>query len=435
MSDKTQLAMWALLMGLALPACKDKEDSGQDPEDTSPGTEDTDPGTEDSAADTGDSGDIFVPPCADGGWGFISEPESAIHVSAEGSAKGDGSMEEPLLDLEAALALTRKRKKDKRIAIWPGVYTGNLTLSHEEGDDDTAIQGCSADEVFIDAADEEESVVKVTEATGVVLEGVCSRGGTRSIQVWSAAQADLLNLRVEESIEAGLVIHGNSVVATIENVEVHSTVTTDDGFGYGIAFQEGATVTMSGGGAWDSTSVGLLIDDVSEVTLSEVTVDGTNQDGSGQYGRGLQIQEDAGPVSIADSTFSSNHGAGVFAMTALYLSMTGNLVDGTGASGIPDSSSGSGDGVVVTRGEGNLDPAYYVGMLDGNTVSGSDRAGIVLDGVTVEVSANTVSDSGYAIVSQGPADVSGSDTCTELTDEEALELNLLPLEAVDPGEH
>jgi len=435
MNEKAHLATWTLFLGLLMPACKDKEDSGQEPADTGPGTQDTGPDTGDPGIDTGETGDVFVPPCADGGWGDIDEPESAIHVSASGSAKGDGSMEDPISDLAAALTLTRERKKDKRIAIWPGTYPSNLSLSHEEGDDATVIQGCSADEVFIEAADAEESVLKVTEATGVVIESVCSRGGTRSIQVWSAAQADLLNLRIEESIEAGLVIHGNSVVANIENVEVHSTVTTDDGFGYGIAFQEGATVTMSGGGAWDSTSVGLLIEDVSEVTLSGITVDGTNQDDDGLYGRGLQIQEWSGPVYITDSTFSSNFGAGVFAMTSLYVSMTGSAVETTGASGIPESSSASGDGVVLTRGEENLDPADYVGALDGNTITGSDRAGILLDGVTVDVSANTVSDSGYEIVSQGPADVSGTDDCTALGDTEALELNLQPLEPIDPGEH
>ena len=122
-------------------------------------------------------------------------------------------------------------------------------------------------------------------------------------------------------------------------------------------------------------------------------------------------------------------------MTSLYVSMTGSAVETTGASGIPESSSASGDGVVLTRGEENLDPADYVGALDGNTITGSDRAGILLDGVTVDVSANTVSDSGYEIVSQGPADVSGTDDCTALGDTEALELNLQPLEPIDPGEH
>lgn len=45
-----------------------------------------------------------APPCADGGWGDIDAPESAVHVRTSGSdSRGDGSLERPFRTVDAAL--------------------------------------------------------------------------------------------------------------------------------------------------------------------------------------------------------------------------------------------------------------------------------------------------------------------------------------------
>jgi hypothetical protein len=413
----------ALLLTLALVACGDKDDTGSPPGDSQ------DSG--DTAPDSGDSSPPDTqPPCADGGWGAISPWETAVHVSADGTPEATGTWADPVSDPDAALALLRERGTDKHMAIWPGSYGVKLSLTAASGDSDTVIQGCSAAEVTLEADDASAAVIEIAAATGVSLEGISTRGGTRGIQVWSGAEATLTDLLVEGATEVGLIVHGNSVQASIEGVEVHG----GGAGGYGIALQEGATVAMSGGGVFDASTVGLLIDDVADVSLSGITVEGTTQDSAGAYGRGVQVQADSGSVTVQASTFTANQGAGIFAMEVLSLDLTGNTVEATAASSIPGSAATTGDGIVFTRGDGNRDPATFQGSFDSNVISDSARAGIVLDGVTCQVSDNTLSGNVAGdILAQGPADISGSDTYTSLGETEALGLNLEPMATVDPG--
>jgi hypothetical protein len=420
----------ALTLALALAACGPEKDTGP--------TDDT--GTPDSVPETGETG-VAPPPCGDGTWGAITDPELAVHVRADGSDDGDGSLAAPLATVEAALALTRARTEDKRIAVGPGTFPTNVTLASDLGDgttdDGTAIQGCSSAETILEAAESSEPVVRVSGAAGVAVEGLCSRGGTRGIMVWSAASVTLSAVVVDGARGAGLVVNGNGTAATLTDVEVWGTEPfSGGGNGYGIAMQEGALVSMTGGGAWENTGVGILVSDVEEVSFDGIVVEGTQPDDDGYYGRGLQVQDFALSVSIVGSTFSGNHDAGIFALTALSLALEGSTVEGTLAGALPESEDDSGDGVVITRGEDNLKPSDYVATLDGNTVTGSDRAGIVLDGVFATVSGNALSDNGFSldgtsIVSQGPADVHGDDTVAALSEESALSLNLEPMAAVD----
>jgi hypothetical protein len=422
MSPRDRALLFTLALGLCACGDKDGQDDTAEPADS-------------SGIDSGDSGDSAPPdseppnPCADGGWGAISSWETAVHVSAEGSSDGDGSWAAPLSELDAALALLRERESDKQLAIWPGSYTASLVLTASDGDSDTTIQGCSAAEVELEPQDAGDAVLEIAAATGVVLEGISTRGGTRGIQVWSGAEVTLLDLVVQGSTEVGVIVHGNSVQATLEGVEVRGGAG-----GYGLAFQEGATVAMQAGGSFDASIVGILVDDVAEVALTGVTVEGTTQDSSGAYGRGLQVQDDSGLVSVHSSTFSGNQGAGVFAMEVLSLDLTSNVITATAASTIPGSHATTGDGVVFTRGDGNRDPAIFQGSFTSNVISDSARAGMLLDGVTAQVSDTTLSGNGGGdILAQGPADVTSSDSVTNLDDADALGLNLEPMVTVDPG--
>jgi hypothetical protein len=95
--------------------------------------------------------------------------------------------------------------------------------------------------------------------------------------------------------------------------------------------------------------------------------------------------------------------------------------------------------VVVTRGDGNLDPASFEASLEGNSVIGSARAGVVFDGVTASASGNSLSGNGFtqegsSMVSQGPATVSGADTVATLDEESTLALSLEPLDGIELGE-
>lgn len=406
-----------------------------------PDTADTTSPTDTDGGDTGptdtaDTAEPAITACEDGSTGYITEPDGAVHVWADAEAGGDGSWAHPFSDVQSALEAVRDRDEDRRIAIWPGTYTETLGLSSDEGDDDLVIQGCSPDETVLTAADEDEPVLRITEATGVTVSGLCTDGGTRNIQAWSDASVTLDHLRITGGAEAGLVIHGNATVATVEEVEVSSPEETGDGYGYGIAIQQGATATLTGGSVSGATAAGILIDDANEVTLADFTVEGTAAGAEGTYGHGLQVQAETVLVTVEESTFSDNHGAGVFVLQGLTFTMSDSVVSGTLASDITGAGETSGDGVVVSRGDGNLDPATFVADLQDNTISDSARAGLLLDGVTATVSGNAVSGSGSGTdqpLSQDASQVSGTDTVTELSETEALVLETTPLEAVDPG--
>jgi hypothetical protein len=426
-------ALFTLIFATTLgPGCRpDKDDTG-------------DSDTRHTGGDTDDTGSPPPPspPCGDGTWGAISsDPATAIHVRTDGSDDGDGSAENPLATIEAALEISRARSEDKLIAIGPGTFETNLLMATDLGDgttdDGTVIQGCSAVETILEASASDSPVISVSAAVDVVLEGLCTRGGTRGIQVWSLADVSISSVVVEDSWGVGLVINGNGTTAALTDVEVYSSRPFFDGSnGYGFAFQEGAVVTMDGGGAYENTGVGILVSDVDEVAISGVTIEGTQRNDDGYYGRGIQIQDFAQVVSIEDSVFRDNHDAGVFSLTTLSFSLSNTTVEGTLASDMPALEGESGDGVVVTRGEDNLDPADYTNELADNTVTGSARAGIVLDGVTAVTTTNDLSGNGYeqegsSFFAQGPAVVSGDDTVATLSDDSALGLNLEPMASVD----
>ncbi|MFH1463474.1 MAG: right-handed parallel beta-helix repeat-containing protein [Pseudomonadota bacterium] len=420
---------------LALVALSLSVGCGSDKDDT----EDTaETGTPDT--DTGNTGFDPTGPCDGGTWGAIADPENAIHVRADGSDDGDGSVESPLASIAAALELTRARAEDRIIALGPGTFETNIILAHDLGDgrsdDGTTIQGCSAAETLLEDATA-ASVISVHAAQDVVVEGICTHGGKRGILISSAASASLSDVVIEEAYGVGLLVLGNGTQVTLAGVEVYGTLPfTDGNNGYGLAFQEGAAVAMSGGGAYDNTGIGILISDVDDVSLSGVAVEGTLQDGDGLFGRGVQIQDYAVNVAIEDLTLADNHDAGLFALRTQVLTMSGCTITGTLAGTAPDSGDATGDGIVVSRGDGNLNPGDYVATLEGNTVTGSARAGIVIDGTTTAVSANDLSANGFtqdgtSLVSQGPAAVSGDDTVAALEEAEALSLNLEPAATVE----
>lgn len=418
-----------------LAACGDKDDSGPDTAPDSP--VDTAPDSSvDTGPDTQPPDDPAIEACSDGTAGFITSPELAVHVWADAEPDGDGSWAHPFQDIDSALEATRLVSDDKRIAIWGGSYSANLRLSADAGDSGTIIQGCGMDEVFIDADAADAPVIMISEAQDVQLEGLCTRGGTRNIQVWSDALVSLTAVRSTQASSAGVLIHGALSVASLDGVEVDGLIPDADGLGYGIAVQQGASATISGGSISGATAVGVFIDDATEIDISGLAVADTATDASGFYGHGLQVQADTVQVTVDTSSFTDNQGAGVFVLQGLGFTMSASTVFSTVAAAIPDSAETTGDGVVISRGEGNINPATFVASLEGNTIEGSARAGILLDGVTAALSSNVLSGNGYGediAVAQDSAAFSGTDDVTELAEVDTLELNLVPLAAIDPG--
>jgi hypothetical protein len=395
-----------------------------------------------SARDTEDSGPTAEGPCADGGWGAIVDPAGAIHVRVDGDDAGDGSLTSPLASPGVALELARQRGGAPIVALGPGSFDAQLVISSDPGDgyshDDVSLQGCSAAETLLEAASESDPVIAIFGASGVVIEGISTRGGTRGIQVWGGAQAALSDLVIEQAELAGLIASGSSTRLSVDEVEVRDTQSwLEVGDGVGMAFQAGVSVNVSGGGVYDSVGVGVLVSGASEVELSGLVVQGSQPASIGGPGRGIQIQDYSEQVRIEGVDVRDCHDAGVFALRTLTLELLDSQVQGTLA-GDADGVA-TGDGVVVTRGDGNLDPASFEASLEGNSVIGSARAGVVFDGVTASASSNSLSGNGFtqegsSMVSQGPATVSGADTVATLDEESTLALSLEPLDGIELGE-
>lgn len=402
---------------------------------------DDDDATDDDTADDDDDDSVPAdPPCADGSWGFITDGQDAIHVRADGDDGNDGSDAAPLATVGAALTLSREASQPRRIAIGPGTFAATLSVFGEEADESTdsglSIEGCSPTETILEAENAEEPVIKVTESVGVRLAGLGLQGGRRSLWVWGGADVEIESVHVTNSGRLGIIIGGTDSIATMTNVEVHDPVVETDEYGteygYGISFQN-STATMTGGGVWGAYRVGILCH-YADVTFVDVSVEDTAQDSDGYFGRGIQLQ-DLSMATISGGNLAGNSDAGVYSLRSLYLELDGLTVDATAASGVPDEAADTGDGIVISQGVTNNDPASYLAVLTDNTVTGSARAGILIDSVSAEINGNTagadngLSEGGSSIYAQGNFVMSGADSFVEPG--EALQTNNADLETDD----
>ena len=361
-------------------------------------------------------------------------------MRADGDDAGDGSGDAPLATLGAAVTLSREAGQPRRIAVGPGTFAASLNLSGQELGDPTdsglSIEGCSPTETIVEAADSTEWVIKVTESTGVRLAGLGLEGGRRALWVWGGAEAEIESVHVTGSGRLGVIIGGTDTIATLTNVEVHDPVveTDNDGteYGYGISFQD-STATMTGGGVWGAHRVGILCH-FANVIFEDVSVEDTAPDSDGYYGRGIQLQE-LSTATITGGSLAGNSDAGVYSLCSLYLELDGLSVDATAASGVPEQAADTGDGIVISQGTNDNLPSSYQSLLTGNTITGSARAGILIESVTAEISGNTagadngLSEGGSSIYAQGDFVMSGTDSYTEPG--EALQTNPADLETDD----
>lgn len=414
------------------------------------GCETADPDDDDDIAgddDDDDDDDTQPPPsspCAGGDedWGQITDPEHSIHVRADGSDEdGDGTAANPLASVGAALLLSREEGQPGRIAIGPGTYSTDIEIELNVGgdvtDDGLAVEGCSVEEVVLEAADTGDAVIKVTGATGVRLAGFAVEGGRRALTIWQGADVTVEYVSVRQSARLGIIIGGWESVASLNHVEVSDTIMETDGlvdYGYGISVQEG-TATMTDVLVEGSTTVGIL-GSAADLTMTRVTVQDTLPNGYGFMGRGLQLH--ALSMAVMDEcAFTRNLDAGVHSESSVWLEMNDSTVTDTGYGALPgdpecQGAACPGEGVVVTQGGENFDPASFTTLLAGNEITGCQRAGIVIEDVSVDLSGNVagadngLADGGTSIYIQGDAidpglHVSGADSYNVLVD--SLPLN------------
>lgn len=407
-----------LFSGLVL-ACTPEEDP-VDPPDT--------------GRDTGDTGEpppdwVALAPCGDGSWGLITDFESAFHVREDGSDDGDGSVYAPFRTPYAAVAAARAEGGGGHtLALGPGVFPANLALSGAAGDEGLGIQGCGRDETVLEAESDGLPVVLVSQAT-VGMKGMSTRGGQPGIQAWGVAQIALENMRIEDAYLVGVVVHGAGTRAQVADVEIQEIHTSWSEYAYGMTVQAEASATATDLRISGCTAAGLLVDAVTEFTLVGADITEISPDSSGYLGRGIQVQRSVlGEVWIQEARLDGASDAGIFAVATTSLVLQDNEVTGTLSALIPGVEEElSGDGIVVSRGPDPLAEEWFSVDLSGNQVSGSQRAGILLDSVSYRASGNSLTGNGLdAIAVQGEAvDLGGTDTVSSLVDPLHLNESLL----------
>lgn len=373
-------------------------------------------------------------PCADGGWGYVVDPEQAVHVREDGSAEGDGSRDAPVSSLAEAITLARARGTEQEIAFGPGSFpTARAPLQSDAGgglsDEGLAIHGCGPDETRLVADWDDEPLIQLVEVEGFQLAGLTLSGGRLTLLASGGASMTLTDLVVTDATLAGIDMEGGDHVLDdvfVRDVLVEPLSDVDVGFGI---LAHNATVTMRGGGVHNATTLGFFADGA-DLTLTDVVVEDTRPSPDGTFGRGVQLQGFTN-ADIRGGRIADNADAGVFSVLSYQLDIQGVEVSGVSAGGVPDTSDTTGDGIVLTRGEGSPNVEGFTATLADNHLSGYSRAGVLIDGMPTTLGENTLSADGLGegIYVQDNADVTGE---TEAVIEDAaLVINYSLLSAGD----
>ncbi|MDP6933056.1 MAG: right-handed parallel beta-helix repeat-containing protein [Myxococcota bacterium] len=386
--------------------------------------------------DTGDAPWAAESPCASGTWDSFLDPESAVHVRADGDDEsGDGSADAPLASLQAGLDLARESDSLGSIAVGPGEFTAGVNLvaegilSDDFSDDGLALQGCGMDETVLVADSDDDPLVRIVGAMDVVLSDLALQGGRRALWIWGGASADISDVSVVDSTKVGIVVADTDTVVSLTGVtvtDVQSDDTSGTEIGYGISIENGAA-TLSDTSVTGAVSVGILVNG-GDAVMSGVTVQETAQLSDGTLGRGIQLQGQA-TAAITDTTLAGNSDAGLFSRQSTSLDVDGLVVEAVGWSEIPDDEDSSGDGIVVTGLDEahSYDPAVFQTSVANSVLSDLDRAGMVLEHIEVAVEGNQImnsaltSDDGVSIFYQDGAVVSGTDDMVELAEGGVME--------------
>ena len=356
------------------------------------------------------------PPCA-GSWGNITDPAGAVHVREGGDDRGEGTEEDPVASLSAALDLTRGGSLS-RIVVGEGTFEAQLELAADPpgagSDNGLVLEGCGPELTRLIPADADAPVVRVTEAEAVELRGFEVSGGRRAVWFWSGADVRVEDLIVDQPELTGFVVDGPSTFGTFKDVEVRDPRPYNGDIAYGMAVS-GASVRWIGGGVSRAIGAAVVVDGSdARFTAQNVSINDSAATAGGAFGRGLQVQGFAS-ATVADSDFAGHADVALFGLRAADLDVEASTFRDIGS-----------DAIVATGIDADgrrVDPSTFATSLLGNSVDGASRAGIVLERVTADVSDNAVSatPSETARVSQEGAVVTGTDTVVELVD--SLPLN------------
>lgn len=375
--------------------------------------------------------DTRTGPCADGGWGPFDGPEGVVVVATSG---GDAT------SVEEGLALADTSRPG--VLITEGEWTTRLEL--RAGDQDgITLAGCSATGSVLVAPDDEDHLLRVDGASEVTLRRLTLRGGRRTLWIEAPASVHLAELSLQESVRVGILVLGAATVdlTDVEILDVQPEEVSFGTVGYGMSLDGTATaaasISMEGACIRGSTGVALLAQ-AADLTIVDSTIEGTLADTSSGVpllGRAIQLQSFS-TLHMTGSTLSDNADAAIFSVGSLSVVVSdAEIRNTTAAATAAGGASETGDGLVAIRGTdtSGLGVDAFTVALDGVTVDGNDRAGVLLEDVTLSAATAVSGTNGYTvdgkpIVAQGAADVSAAPDLAG-TAPSTLPLNLTTIQA------
>jgi hypothetical protein len=208
---------------------------------------------------------------------------------------GGGSVEAT----RTTLARTRERARGGRGRGVETNFEGEVTLRESTVADnvEVGIFVSSGSVLEMDDVDLARTTARADERRGVGLEVLDS-------------VADVRNSRITSSELINLLVAGDSLVTLIDT-ELRETTGTRSGYaGWGVQVSEGAHLTMTRGGVYDSAVVGLFVTRNATADLHEVNVTGTRRTRGVRAAPGVLLNGD-GTATIEGGTISDNEGPGL----------------------------------------------------------------------------------------------------------------------------
>lgn len=354
------------------------------------------------------AGEFVDHPCA-AAWGTAAEGD-AILVE-EGAVDGDGSVDAPFGDLEAAI-LAATTGGPRVVLVGPGQYTASeaarrFFLSGEAGGDDVAVLGCGSAQsliLAIDAAPPGSPDERARQAAfefgagvqGATLAGFTLSGGEGGVVIGGGAGTErpivLRDLVIEDGTRSGVSVTGLGATVQATNVHVRGIDAGFGSFAMGIVVHEGGSVwdpptgsfVLQGGTVEDIEGVGVLVDHA-HVDLVDVLVQNTSHAGAAT-GRGAQVQNQS-RATFDRVTIQDTAETGLFVLAPTDLSLENSVLTRTHRAPNPDSGALlGGDGFVAVGGE---DVASFVVRLIGSRFEDNGRAGGIAEDVTVYIDTAT----------------------------------------------
>ena len=408
------------------------------------------PKTDDSAVDdspgddtSGDSHDTAPPtpvgPCAEGAWGSrLAGPDGVIVVSQAGDDAAAGAWDSPVASLAAALERAVANGATA-VLIGPGSFPTSAVMDSTH--DGIAVYGCGADVTTLVDPDPlaPATLLRVNYADGVTLADFATSGGKRAIEVdVRDTNVTLSSLALAGGVRSGLLVYGYGEV-TMDGVDVSGVSTDgDDGsaYGYGMSFVGSSpnaplSISMEGGIVDSATTAGVLGDQAA-LSMSNVSVTST-QSNAGYFGRGVQVQNGSS-LWMSGCWLDANADAAVYAVGSPSIEVMDSDLLNTLPAALPDDPEADlppGDGLVVRVGDHEgLPLSAFILSITRNVIDGNGRTGILVEDATVVEAEDNTGTNGYAggdFIAQGAANVDAVPDAGFTSPDTELEINVQAL--------